>query len=87
MLGNVLQQLIGVAAAAAVCSGGHVAGVGVEADAQGAQGGPAIVRGVHGHGKAKQNADSQAEQQQHDCPASAYTGILLLIHRKQLRSF
>ena len=87
MLGNVLQQLIGVAAAAAVCSGGHVAGVGVEADAQGAQGGPATVRGVHGHGKAEQNADSQAEQQQHGCPASACAGILLLIHRKQLRSF
>ena len=84
MLGNVLQQLIGVAAAAAVCSGGHVAGVGVEADAQG---GPATVRGVYGHSKAKQNADSQAEQQQHGCPASAYAGILLLIHRKQLRSF
>ena len=82
MLGNVLQQLIGVAAA-----GGHVAGVGVEADAQGAQGGPATVRGMHRHGKAKQNADSQAEQQQHGCPASAYAGILLLIHRKQLRSF
>ena len=45
------------------------------------------VRGVHGHSKAKQNADSQAEQQQHGCPASAYAGILLLIHRKQLRSF
>ena len=87
MLGNVLQQLIGVAAAAAVCSGGHVASVGVEADAQGAQGGPATVCGMHRHGKAKQNADSQAEQQQHGCPASAYAGILLLIHRKQLRSF
>ena len=45
------------------------------------------VRGMHRHGKAKQNADSQAEQQQHGCPASAYAGILLLIHRKQLRSF
>ena len=84
ILGHVLQRLIGVAAAAAVCSGGHVAGVGVEADAQG---GPATVRGVHGHGKTKQNADNQAEQQQHGCPASAYAGILLLIHRKQLRSF